>query len=220
VVVGSQPSSSSAYIPIPMPICRRLDRQEVWRAFTFAPLKAGSSRDARMAITAITTSSSIKVNARDGPDGGPPQLGCFITSLLRNFPGKKPDAHVSNRKRSFPWLEWIEFSGAVQRREHGALKPSIQNGDLTGGAGLSEANGRRPARQQPVRSRGKEEGRGARDAIGGDVHRHHHHRSRSSRVDQAVRQGGGQTLVFRVVGVAVERLVGAMFNGKECREQN
>src|SRR5437867_1440189 len=49
-----------------MPICRRLFKQALLRAFSFAKLKAGSSRAARIAITAITTSNSISVNPSEG----------------------------------------------------------------------------------------------------------------------------------------------------------
>jgi hypothetical protein len=46
--------------------CRVLFMHVVRSAFCFALAKAGSSMAARMAIIAITTSSSIKVNARTG----------------------------------------------------------------------------------------------------------------------------------------------------------
>ena len=43
------------------PICFRLLVQEIWRAFSRAFANAGSSIAARIAMMAITTSSSIKV---------------------------------------------------------------------------------------------------------------------------------------------------------------
>ena len=50
-----------------MPIWRRLLRHTVARPDSFARLNAGSSSAARMAMIAITTSSSISVNALVGP---------------------------------------------------------------------------------------------------------------------------------------------------------
>src|SRR5262245_13677700 len=46
------------------PICLVFDRQEVWRAFSRACAKTGKRIAARMAMMAMTTSSSISVNAR------------------------------------------------------------------------------------------------------------------------------------------------------------
>src|ERR1043166_439529 len=45
--------------------CLSLLMHEIRAAFSFAPAKAGKSSAARMAIMAITTSSSIKVKALD-----------------------------------------------------------------------------------------------------------------------------------------------------------
>jgi hypothetical protein len=45
-----------------MPICRRLFAQEIRLAFSLDWDNAGNSKAARMAMMAITTSSSIKVN--------------------------------------------------------------------------------------------------------------------------------------------------------------
>src|SRR5690349_49298 len=45
------------------PICLMLDRPDIWRALLRACAKTGKSMAARMAIIAITTRSSIKVNA-------------------------------------------------------------------------------------------------------------------------------------------------------------
>src|SRR5437016_15809 len=47
-----------------MPICLRLLRHFVWRAFPLARARAGRSSEARMAIMAMTTNSSISVKAR------------------------------------------------------------------------------------------------------------------------------------------------------------
>lgn len=46
-----------------MPICLRLERQLVRRALSLALAKTGKRMEARMAIIAIVTKSSIKVNA-------------------------------------------------------------------------------------------------------------------------------------------------------------
>src|SRR5437870_2255056 len=48
---------------VAVPICLRFDRQPACRAFSFAWAKTGKRIAARMAIMAITTSSSISVNA-------------------------------------------------------------------------------------------------------------------------------------------------------------
>src|ERR1041385_6060679 len=48
---------------MPMPICLRLERQTVWSAFFFARARAGKRILARIAIIAITTSSSMSVKA-------------------------------------------------------------------------------------------------------------------------------------------------------------
>src|SRR3712207_5525667 len=57
-----------------VPNCLQLLRQEVWRAFSRAWAKTGKRIAARMAIMAITTSNSIKVN----PEGRPAVLmRCF-----------------------------------------------------------------------------------------------------------------------------------------------
>jgi hypothetical protein len=44
--------------------CRRLLEQAAARPASFARIKAGNNRAARMVIMAITTSNSIRVNAR------------------------------------------------------------------------------------------------------------------------------------------------------------
>src|SRR5258708_1163776 len=46
----------------PKTICRRFAAQFVWRAFSFARDRVGSSRAARTAMIAITTRSSTRVN--------------------------------------------------------------------------------------------------------------------------------------------------------------
>src|SRR5688572_5172911 len=69
-----------------MPICRSLFRHLVWCALAFARAKAGNSIDARIAMMAMTTSSSIKVNAREnrwGPVGGV-EHGTFALLFVRD----------------------------------------------------------------------------------------------------------------------------------------
>jgi hypothetical protein len=53
---------SEAYMYVATPICFRLARQDAWFAFCLAICSAGSRRLARMAMIAMTTSSSISVN--------------------------------------------------------------------------------------------------------------------------------------------------------------
>src|SRR5687768_10421274 len=52
---------------MPRPTCFRLFTQVIRCALLFALLSAGSSIPARIAIIAMTTSSSIKVKARETP---------------------------------------------------------------------------------------------------------------------------------------------------------
>ena len=63
---------SVAYCWMPRLICRKLFMQFVRRAAAFARDKAGNNNAARMAMIAITTNSSIKVNAKSKrwPAGG------------------------------------------------------------------------------------------------------------------------------------------------------
>src|SRR6266851_10018936 len=56
-------SLSSAYIVIARPICFRLLRHMIVRAFSLAWLSAGSNRAARIEMIAMTTSNSISVKA-------------------------------------------------------------------------------------------------------------------------------------------------------------
>ena len=70
LLYGSLFSFSSAYICQANDNCLRLLRQLVRLADSFARASAGNNKDARMAIIAITTSSSINVNARVRLHGG------------------------------------------------------------------------------------------------------------------------------------------------------
>ena len=49
---------------MPIPICRRLFEHAIRFALSLARAKAGSNIAAKIAMMAITTKSSIKVNAR------------------------------------------------------------------------------------------------------------------------------------------------------------
>src|ERR1700753_1704925 len=60
---ANPPLLSAEYMTQQMPICLRLLRQLVVTAFALARLNAGSNMAARMAMIAMTTSSSIRVNA-------------------------------------------------------------------------------------------------------------------------------------------------------------
>ena len=62
---------SCAYMRKFMLVCFRLFKHEIERAFSRALLKAGSSMAARIAIIAMTTNNSIRVN-----------YNTFITKLL------------------------------------------------------------------------------------------------------------------------------------------
>ena len=48
---------------VPMPICRRLFKHEIWCALDFALANAGNNIAAKMAMMAMTTRSSISVKA-------------------------------------------------------------------------------------------------------------------------------------------------------------
>ncbi len=61
--IGSIPSCPSAYMRTAMPSCLRLLRQAMLLAFSFDFAAAGKSNEARIAMMAITTSSSIRVKA-------------------------------------------------------------------------------------------------------------------------------------------------------------
>src|ERR1035437_6151148 len=58
---GIRPLSSPLYIVHAMPNCRMLFRHAIFCAFALAEESAGNSNAARMAMMAMTTSSSIKV---------------------------------------------------------------------------------------------------------------------------------------------------------------
>ena len=62
VLSGKKSSLSPAYIIVPMPHCFILLAQWVLTADCFALANAGRSRPARIAIIAITTNNSIRVN--------------------------------------------------------------------------------------------------------------------------------------------------------------
>src|SRR6266581_3001564 len=67
-----------------MPICLRLLIQEMLRAFSFAIASAGKSIAANNAMIAMTTSSSMSVNAGGNDEGGDVR-GVFIARY--DFPG-------------------------------------------------------------------------------------------------------------------------------------
>jgi hypothetical protein len=54
------------YFIMPSTIWRRLPRQTAARPLSLALANAGKRNDAKIAMIAITTSSSIKVNAAEG----------------------------------------------------------------------------------------------------------------------------------------------------------
>ena len=65
-----------------IPICRRLFKQYVTRAFSFAAARAGNNNEAKIAITAMTTSNSIRVNARATNFARHKEDGCAKLSIL------------------------------------------------------------------------------------------------------------------------------------------
>src|SRR5664279_3496559 len=85
---GKVPVLSAAYCWMPRLICRKLFMQFVRRAAAFTRDKAGNNNAARMAMMAMTTSSSIKVNAelRRWPAAGPldwsKDLGVAVKALF------------------------------------------------------------------------------------------------------------------------------------------
>src|SRR5207244_4195401 len=93
-------SLSWVYIAIPSPNCLTLERQDAARAFSRACAKTGNRMAAKIAIIAITTRSSIRVNARTGNRFNisrfPPRppfrhlLGSFLPGCESERPEKSP----------------------------------------------------------------------------------------------------------------------------------
>src|SRR6185369_500498 len=91
---GSRSALSSAYKNVAMPICRRLFKQYVCLDFSFARDNAGRSIDARMAMMAMTTSSSIKVKAEFRFIGSVEFEGSLGAELV--FQGRSKETIVRN----------------------------------------------------------------------------------------------------------------------------
>src|SRR5205809_6775885 len=85
----SRPSLSSGYINRESCNCLRLLRHWIPCAFVFDLLNAGRSRPARMAIIAITTSSSISVKAgrREHPSVSVKRDGRVAEFITSDWPG-------------------------------------------------------------------------------------------------------------------------------------
>src|SRR5436190_789718 len=96
-----------------MPICLRLLRQAVDRAFSRACAKTGKRMAARMAMIAITTSSSIKVNARCRLMVVAPQSG---VQAFRRSGGR---SRTPERLNAWPLPELP--AGLAPRIAHGGL---------------------------------------------------------------------------------------------------
>src|SRR5690349_19977415 len=77
------------------PTCRELFRHALCLAFALALLRAGRSIAARIAMIAMTTSSSIKVNARCLTKEGVVILGMVAVQCPRNGAGAKLHAMAS-----------------------------------------------------------------------------------------------------------------------------
>ena len=69
---------SWAYIPIVIPICRRLFRHWVSLDFCLARIRLGNIMLAKIPIIAMTTSSSIKVNPKPALWAASPSRFLFI----------------------------------------------------------------------------------------------------------------------------------------------
>src|SRR6266566_3736944 len=71
---------------VAIPICRRLFEQYVCLDFSFARDNAGRSRPAKIAMMAMTTSSSISVKPRQGGDDASWQNGLGSgTRVFRSY---------------------------------------------------------------------------------------------------------------------------------------
>ena len=86
----SQSLLSSAYICQASVACLRLFRQTMARAFCFARARAGNNKPARIAMMAMTTSSSMRVNPPLTPPGRGTRLGrrrplCRLLSMANSF---------------------------------------------------------------------------------------------------------------------------------------
>src|SRR3954471_3025933 len=77
---GRQSEFSLEYIVRPSPHCFSLLRQLIFCAVAFARERAGNNKPDRIAIMAITTSNSMRVNAR-GPNCGRCMVA-FIGSFI------------------------------------------------------------------------------------------------------------------------------------------
>ena len=72
-----------SFLGIAWPHCLRLLRQAIRSAFVFAMVRAGSNKAARMAMMAITTSSSTRVNPlRSASRGWPRRLHSMVLAII------------------------------------------------------------------------------------------------------------------------------------------
>src|SRR5882757_9653425 len=85
---ASRPLLSPLYMTQPRVNCLSSFMQDIAWAFCLALLNAGNSNEARMAMIAITTSNSIKVNAPPG----------FFGFRLEEFPLNPPNFETGDRK--------------------------------------------------------------------------------------------------------------------------
>ena len=107
---GSLFSFSLPYIWQASPICLRLLRQLVRFADSLARASAGKSSDARMAIMAMTTSSSINVNARIRSNGGKRFFFIFQNSPGRGKTKPRPCTLQRLIRGDCAWPSAVHFS--------------------------------------------------------------------------------------------------------------
>src|SRR6266542_3079141 len=97
---GSVSSQSCRYMFIPMPNCRKLERQALCRAFSRACANTGNRIAARIAMIAITTRSSIRVK--------PARADLRDRMDMRSFLGDRLPGGCSSRRWGFlrSWRRW------------------------------------------------------------------------------------------------------------------
>src|SRR5437867_217297 len=89
---------SNAYICMASASWRLLLTQAVRLAFSFALAKAGNNNPARIAMMAMTTRSSIKVNARSNLDPPGHRLRCLEPAI-----SNVPPSFVGNHQSKSPF---------------------------------------------------------------------------------------------------------------------
>src|SRR2546423_547653 len=99
------PSLSSRYIAMEVVICLTLLKQEVARAISRALAKTGKRIDARIAMIAMTTRSSIRVKALRPT--GREAIEVRITVVISSQPGRAAQ-RSAERSRTSKWLASLD----------------------------------------------------------------------------------------------------------------